>query len=313
MNSKSTYKQFSALFVAGILSVTTLGIWASVSAQVEKESQVVPPKFTRIQDPEKFKLQGDLKPFLPANLKQTENPGAGARAIIGRDNRIPMTSREYPWSAVGQLEGITADGSSYVCTGTLIAEDIVLTNAHCFYDHVTHQPSQAMVFYPNLINGTVRNENDIAHVAQVYAGTDFSDGGDVDDWALLRLDKPLGRKYGYLGLRAIPSSTLIRNKGKFSLVGYSGDFPNPRVYRELTAGPSRTAGVHKGCSILGEEEQLLFHNCDTASGASGGPIISLIDGEYYIVALHSGSNRLGKRVVNRAVEISRLQEALAGN
>lgn len=309
MNSKS----ISAFLVAGILSTTTLGIWVSVSAQVEKSQKVVPPKFSRIQDPGEFKLQSDLKPFLPSSLRQTENPGGGSRAIIGRDNRIPMTSREYPWSAVGQLEGITADGSGYACTGTLIAEDVVLTNAHCFFDPDTQQLSQAMVFYPNLINGIIRDENDIAYVTQAYAGTDFSNGGYVDDWAFLKLNKPLGRKYGYLGLKALPSSTLIRNKGKFALVGYSGDFPNPKVYRELTAGPSMTAGVHKGCSILREVKQFLFHNCDSTSGASGGPIISRINGEFYIVALHSGWNPIDGKVLNRAVEVSRLEKALRGN
>ncbi|MDZ8228085.1 hypothetical protein [Nostoc sp. ChiVER01] len=58
---------------------------------------------------------------------------------------------------------------------------------------------------------------------------------------------------------------------------------------------------------------LLYHNCDTNHGASGGAIISNIKGKYYIFALHSGSNEVNGLLLNRAVEMSRLDEWLQRN
>jgi protease YdgD len=306
-------KQFIFTCVATI-SAVTLSIWASVSAQTQ--SQPTKPSFTKVQNPAVFKLQTKGEPSVPNQPEDKEPPG-NRRAIIGSDNRIPMTSRKYPWSAVGKIEG-TGDDGSYSCTGTLIAEDVVLTNAHCVINPETGKVSKAIAFLPNLINGIVRDKKDVAYATSVYYGTDFKRGNledFVDDWAVLKLDKPLGSKYGYLGWKSFPGSTLIGDTKKFALVGYSGDFPNPKKkgYEALTAGESMTAGAHLGCSILRQRDNLFYHNCDTTGGASGGAIITNIDGKYYIVALHSGWNKVNGLVLNRAVEVSRLDEWLRRN
>lgn len=298
----------------GIIGTVILGIWASVSAQTQ--SQKALPSFTKVQNPGAFNLQGKGEPSVP---NQSEESPGKRRVIIGsKDDRIPMTSRDYPWSAVGKIEGIGDDDSGYSCTGTLIAEDVVLTNAHCVVNPDTRKVSKAIAFLPNLVNGVVRDKNDIAYATRVYYGTDFKNRNLADfakDWALVKLDKPIGSKYGYLGWKSLPGSTLVGDTRKFALVGYSGDFPDPKKegYEDLTAGKSNTAGVHLGCSILRRKDNLLYHNCDTNGGASGGAIISNIDGKYYILALHSGSNEVNGLLLNRAVEMSRLDEWLQQN
>ncbi|MBD2523994.1 serine protease [Nostoc sp. FACHB-133] len=307
MKNIFTSRQF--IFLATI-GVGTLGIWASVSAEPQ-----TPPKFTKVENPGEFKLEGKGEPSV---LNQKEKL-PGERAIIGsKDDRIPMTSRDYPWSAIGKIEGIGADGGSYSCTGTLIAEDVVLTNAHCVVNPETRKVSQAIAFEPNLVNGVVKSKNDVAYATNVHYGTDFKNGNLADyanDWAILKLNKPIGKKYGYLGWKSLPSSRLVGDTKKFALVGYSGDFPNPKKkgYENLTAGESMTAGVHLKCSILRRQDNLLYHNCDTNHGASGGAIISNINGKYYIFALHSGSNEVNGLLLNRAVEMSHLDEWLQGN
>ncbi|MEH1841456.1 MAG: trypsin-like serine protease [Nostoc sp.] len=307
MKSIFTSRQF--IFLATI-GAGILGIWASVSAEPQ-----TPPKFTKVENPGEFKLEGKGEPSV---LNQKEEL-PGQRVIIGsKDDRIPMTSRDYPWSAIGKIEGIGADGRGYSCTGTLIAEDVVLTNAHCVVNSETRKVSQAIAFEPNLVNGIVKSKNDIAYATNVHYGTDFKNGDLADysnDWAILKLNKPMGQKYGYLGWKSLPSSRLVGDTKKFALVGYSGDFPNPKKkgYETLTAGESMTAGVHLGCSILRRQGNLLYHNCDTNHGASGGAIIGNINGKYYIFALHSGSNEVNGLLLNRAVEMSRLDEWLQGN
>ncbi|MHC5596525.1 MAG: trypsin-like serine peptidase [Nostoc sp.] len=306
MKSIFTSRQFIFPCVA---TIGILGIWASVSAEPQTR-----PRFTKVENPGEFKLEGKGEPSV---LNQKEKL-PGRRAIIGSDDRIRMTSRDYPWSAIGKIEGIGADGSGYSCTGTLIAEDVVLTNAHCVVNPETGKISQAIAFEPNLVNGVVKSKNDVAYATDVHYGTDFKNGTLADyanDWAILKLNKPIGKKYGYLGWKSLPSSTLVGDTKKFSLVGYSGDFPNPKKkgYETLTAGESMTAGVHLKCSILRHQDNLLYHNCDTNHGASGGAIISNVNGKYYIFALHSGSNEVNGLLLNRAVEMSRLDEWLQGN
>jgi protease YdgD len=308
-------RQFILLFFAGILATIVLGAWATLSVQAQ--SKPVPPKFTTVTNLAEFNLAIDKKPVSPSDVKEIDVPPDPRLAIFGKDNRIPMTSRKKPWSAIGKIEGINADGQGYSCTGTLIADDLVLTNSHCVVNPDTGKLSQAIAFLPNLINGQVRDKNDIAYATSVKPGTDFKSGTAdyVDDWAIIKLDRPIGKKYGVIPLKSVPSFDLVGDTQKFALVGYSGDFPNSKKkeYQEFTAGESMTAGVHLGCSILRQKDNLLYHNCDTKGGASGGAIIGNIGGNYYVLALHSGWNKVNGLTLNRAVEISRIEPALRGN
>ncbi|NMG19754.1 peptidase S1 [Brasilonema bromeliae SPC951] len=298
--------------------------WASVNAQVNrvdtKSPTAAPPKFIKATDAGQFKIQGTGKPFQPSGLARSEKPIDDTRAIIGPDDRIPMISRKYPWSTIGRIVGESTDGNAYTCTGTLIAENIVLTNSHCVINPETHQLSKRVAFMPNVINRELQDDNDTALAEKILYGTDFTNDAvtnQTNDWALIQLNKPIGQKYGYLGWKSLPSSTLIKNQKKFIFVGYSGDFPNPkkRGYDFLSAGPGWTASVQHGCSILRDEQNILFHDCDTTGGSSGGPIIAVINGQPYIVALNNAEikRRDGTGVVNLGVKIDVLDRLSRGN
>ncbi len=60
------------------------------------------------------------------------------------------------------------------------------------------------------------------------------------------------------------------------------------------------------CSVLGESEGMLVHDCDTNLRDSGSALITKIDVAYQIVGLHArgGKNRRGHGVANYAVRIS---------
>ena len=309
-------KQPFALFLSAILGVATLGFWASVQAQTE---QTTPPKFTSFKDAGKLKIQGSVKPFLPSGFGQSVKPNEGdrIRGTIDFDNRIPMLSRKYPWSTIGRVQGTTADGS-YHCTGALISEDIVITNAHCVIDPDNGKLSQRIQFYPNVIDGQVKDQRDVAEVVDVVYGTNFKDGAklDANDWAVMKINKPLGRKYGYLGVKSVASSALISNQKNYFFVGYSGDFPSAKYQQYFPAGPGFTASFQAGCSILREEANFLLHDCDTAGGSSGGPIIAMVDGEPYVVAINEGevkSLSTKRDLYNVAVKIDFLDKLAARN
>ncbi|MBW4458761.1 MAG: trypsin-like peptidase domain-containing protein [Nodosilinea sp. WJT8-NPBG4] len=253
-------------------------------------------------------LEGS-EPIIPAGLAISSNPAEGSRAVIGEDKRVPVTSQAYPWSAVGQTSGLAADGSAYICTGSLVAEDIVLTSAHCIIDAETGELARNIQFKPNLIDGQVASPDDIANVEPLLLGTDFADGRkpNPDDWALVALDQPLGQKYGTLGMAPLSTEALADQPFTENLVmmGYSGDFP---VYN-----PGETASAHVGCSIVGEDLKMVLHLCDTYGGSSGGPILTLMNGEIRIVALNSGEvtkSETGEGLVNVAVKVPRILDQL---
>lgn len=311
-------KRLFALLTASAVIVAAAGL--SVEAQSKpKDKPTNAPTFVKLENAGKLNLSSAGNPFKPGNVKQSKKPYAGDRGIIGDDNREPMLSREYPWSAIGRIQGTTTDAKNYHCTGTLIAENLVLTNAHCVIDSKTHQLSREIAFLPNVINGQVADRQDIAFAERVIYGTDFTADtitNQTQDWAVVRLNKPIGRKYGYLGWRNLPVSTMINNPKKFSFVGYSGDYPNSskRGYEFLSAGAGWTAGFQEGCSIVKEDRDILFHDCDTTGGSSGGPIIGWINNQPYIVALNNAEIKnvnTNEGIINLAVNISFL-DRLAG-
>ena len=257
-------------------------------------------------------ISTSLDGFIPKKLQQSESPTGDSRAIIGLDQRLPMISREYPWSTVGKIVMLTEAGNEYSCTGTLIGKSLVLTNAHCVYDK-DKKLFQKIYFLPNLINGRLRTKTDAAGVKNVLTGTNSPDDRPDSDWAILELDKPLGEKYGFLKWRSVPLAILQRYKNGLAVAGYSGDYPDPKAFQELGAGRGLTAGVHLKCSVLGESEGMLVHDCDTNSGASGSALISKIDGVYQIVGLHAAGrrDRNGRGIENYAVRIGRIEAELS--
>lgn len=214
------------------------------------------------------------------------------RGIIGVDDRLELTSQRYPWSAIGRIISTGADGNGRLCSGTLVAPSIVLTNAHCIMDAETRKLHSEIQFQPNVINSVFWGLADVANVEAVFYGTDFTDNYplNADDWAFMVLDQPLGDRYGTIPWMPLSADELIENYAeKMVMVGYSGDYPRDR--------PASSAGVHLGCSVVGIYEGSIAHDCDSFGGSSGGPILTWIDNQAYIVGVNSA-----ERTTNTVVD-----------
>ncbi len=270
-----------------------------------------------------FNPELDQSTRLPDDRQQSDNPIGQERVVVGVDERIPVLTRQFPWSAIGRLEWHYNDQIIGTCTATLIDSALVLTNSHCLTlpqrDSATGQTTYAfvsaeqysnfisadadelkLVFKPSMINGVSPDE---ATVITYTAGWTEQSSALTEDWAVLELDEALGDRYGTLGWRTLDlnnADVLNALSENVLIAGYSGDFPTVGL-REF-GEPADTAGVDLQCSVLGvwpegDLSDMLIHDCDTNPGASGAPILAkFADGNYYIIGLHAQKVELGDTV-----------------
>ena len=172
-------------------------------------------------------------------------------------HREAVDEMSYPWSSIGKLFNET--GSS--CSGVVIAQDKILTAAHCLFNARTRRfiAADALHFLVGYRTGRYSAHARIASY-EIGAGFDplrYNQTSEAD-WAVLTVAENLPAEIEPLRLRREPSPSGT----KAVLVGY----PQERALvmnadRDCELGDKISAG------------RLLLHTCRSASGYSGGPIL----------------------------------------
>ncbi len=172
--------------------------------------------------------------------------------FFGRDDRVRVNAQEAPWRFMGRF----TNNAGEQCTATLISRNVIVTAAHCV--HTNNGVAAAGEFTPAAGGGSARA---VAYlVSQRFDYRRFSTTDEIDglDWALIRLDQPLGERLGFAGVRNITSQgrSGARAADLFQ-AGYSWD-----------TGDTLSANV--GCHISETYPDGTFaHECDTTRGDSG--------------------------------------------
>lgn len=194
---------------------------------------------------------------------------------FGRDDRVFMDTTVFPWVTVGQV----SFDSGGACTATLIADDVLITAAHCIADNGRFDMRGTFTTGYGRPGGAVS-----ARVIDYFADPQwneqrFSSTDDLDgtDWALLRIDTPLGAELGHVGVRGLVDTAGSRSAIRMDLyqAGYSWD-----------TGTHLSGNI--GCHMVQiYDDNTMAHDCDTTRGDSGSPFMVREGDEYFVVATDS--------------------------
>lgn len=186
------------------------------------------------------------------------------------------------WEAVGRLN----ISGKYMCTGTLIAPNLVLTAAHCVYDAKTGRRvnPNGIRFEAGLNGGHFKAARDV-NKAVVHPGYQFRSAGNAQlghDIAVLRLSSPISQAE----IRPFNMSALAGQGGSVDILSYS--------YTDATR-----PNLEQGCRVLSLRTRTVVMSCQVDFGASGAPVLQVRPGQApRIVSVISSKAAMGQRRVS---------------
>lgn len=193
------------------------------------------------------------------------------------------------WQAVGRLD-IAGRG---FCTGALVAQDLVLTAAHCLFK--AHSGERVDASEIEFLAGW-RNGRASAYrsVRRTVVHGDYSYGGEVsgervrNDLALIQLDQPIRNT------AIIPFETAKRpaRGDQVGIVSYGRD-------------RSEVPALQEVCDVLANQGGVLVTSCPVDFGSSGAPIFTFQDGQAQIVSIVSAKAKVDGENVSFGTELHR--------
>ncbi len=199
-----------------------------------------------------------------------ERPMSISDHFFGRDDRVRVDAHDAPWRFIGEF----TNGAEEQCTATLIARDVIVTAAHCI--HTDAGVRAGGVFEPAAGGASA---NTIAYLIDPnfnYKSFNASNESDGLDWALLRIDRPLGDRLGFAGVRNLTGQGRdAARAADLYQAGFSWD-------------TGATLSVNIRCHIAETYGDNTFaHECDTTRGDSGSAFLVRSGSGYDVIGVDS--------------------------
>jgi secreted trypsin-like serine protease len=177
--------------------------------------------------------------------------------------------------------------STFVCTGSIIDKDVVLTAAHCLG---TDGLARVVVVFRTSID----SQGPVVQVTDRRRMSDFLDraGNQDTDWhdlALVKLASPIPA--GYSVAKVLPSKDMLKTGGTVTLAGYGINTPqsDPNSQDSSGAGTLRKVEQTVINDAYGDTEFLvsLANNKGACHGDSGGPAFVRQGSNLYLIGVAS--------------------------
>lgn len=203
------------------------------------------------------------------------------------------------WEAVGRID--MAKGG--YCTGVLIADDLVLTAAHCIFDPKTGRRLAArdLTFKAGLHNGKAVKSIQGMRVAvdKTYQPRYGSSAKNIrHDVALIQLITPI------TSFTATPFAlhSGARAGNEVSVLSYG-------------LGRDTVLSMQRTCNVLAHDSGLMAFNCDVTFGSSGAPVFAKEGNRNKILSLISSGGKADGKQLSFGMElpgiVARLRSDLA--
>jgi len=173
-----------------------------------------------------------------------------------------IDSTDAPWPSIGRVN-VAGYRSTSMCTGTLIAPNLVLTAAHCLYNKRTLRPFPLddLIFVAGLRRDDYAARLEVACVRPDadYVPRERPKLRDVhDDVGILVLKE--ASTLTPVPPLSLDEAAILTKETRFQSVGYR------RSRRFLPT-------VVEDCKVMGTAEDSWVTNCASEAGASGGPLL----------------------------------------
>ena len=243
-----------------------------------------------------LEFEGSIFNLDPPALQSTD-----LEQVIGSDETTPLNQfHETDYyrrlgKPIGRLAVEFLNGKSAYCTASLIADDLILTNAHCLLDSTGNNIVRAGLLWMGYLTageaeGGAQFIVDMRNPVEV--GFPGADG--APDYAILKVQSGApGKDWGTVRL----SSRAPADRSSLVVVHHPLGFP-----MVVSAGGE--------CRSARASDDDVYHVCDTQPGSSGAPVYSL--GDSQVVALHYRKAGTDENAAVRADRLIASSEVLRG-